>query len=111
MKTLLPALAILVESGLSLVGLIWVTAMLGFADEAHRSQTASLFGKGLATLCVLTALLPLLTTLWVGWRRVFYDAPWDDVRFGLYWPLMVLLAAGIVCAGLIALFNAYGYTK
>lgn len=90
----------------STVALVWITAMLGFADEMHRSHKASWLGKLIAVACMITACTPLLVTGWLGWKYYFSEATWQEVPFG--WWLHVLVAAVCypACWGMVYLYDA-----
>ena len=109
MHTALTLLALLIQLVLAGALLIWVLAFLGFADEAHRSRRATPLGRVLVTLSVLTATLPLLLTLAVGWCRYLPARCAFALPLGL--PLAATLSSGLLCAGLIYLVRNFGYGR
>lgn len=90
----------------STVALVWITAMLGFADEMHRSQKASVLGKVIAFMCMITACFPLIMTGWLGWKYYFSDTLWSDVPFGWWLHVIVSLVCFPACWGMIYLYDA-----
>lgn len=84
---------------------IWLIAMLGFADEAHRSHKAGFAGRVAASLCVGMALAPPLATLWVIWKYYFSGSPFQSNVLALGLPVAAMLVAALVCAVLIYFYR------
>ncbi len=76
----------------STISLVWILAMLGFADESHRSSKASCVGKLCVVCSVFLAFLPLAVTGWLGWSY-YFSKTWEQVPLG--WWLHVIVA--LVC--------------
>jgi hypothetical protein len=95
MGTLLAVLALAAELVACLAVLAFAAVTIGFQGESYRRGLVPL-QAALTWLAVLTALAPLLVTVWVVWRRLFSSQPWADVPLGLGLPVVVLLAGSVV---------------
>jgi uncharacterized membrane protein len=95
MSTLLAVLVLAAELGACLAVLAFAAVTLGFQGESYRRGLLPL-QAALTWLAVLTALAPLLVTVWVAWRRLFSSRPWEDVPLGLGLPVVALLAGAVV---------------
>ncbi len=105
MITLIILLAELVGSAISLV---WISAMLGFANDIHEGEKPSRQGKAFELLCKVLAFIPLAVTAWLGWRYYFSTSPWDLVPFGWWLHVVVSLVCFPLCWALVYLYdNSY----
>jgi uncharacterized membrane protein len=95
MSTLLAVLALAAELVACLAVLAFAAVTLGFQGESYRRGLVPL-QAALTWLAVLTALAPLLVTVWVAWRRLFSSRPWEDVPLGLGLPVVALLVGAVV---------------
>ncbi|NBD12307.1 MULTISPECIES: hypothetical protein [Corallococcus] len=71
---------------------------LAFSGEAYR-RGITLAHRAMNALSAVIAIVPLLLTLWVIWRRFFSSRPWGEVPLGLGLPL----AVGLPCAAAVFL--------
>ncbi|HVD99755.1 MAG TPA: hypothetical protein VNB90_16215 [Cytophagaceae bacterium] len=90
----------------STVALVWITAMLGFCDETHRSEKANMPGKIYAITSVVLACAPLLITAWLGWTYFFSSCPWEQIPLGWWQPVVAAAVCFPVSFGLIYLYDA-----
>ena len=90
---MIAALVFLVELLISVIVFIWVAAMLGFADDAHRSQKANGAGKFLVVSGIALASLPFIATLYVGWYYYFSENFYEKMPLGWWFPMLVAVIA------------------
>jgi hypothetical protein len=83
------ALVFLVELLISVTVFIWIAATLGFADDAHRNQKATVAGKILVVSGVVLASLPFIATLYVGWQYYFSENFYEKMPLGWWFPILV----------------------
>lgn len=104
-------LALLVQLAVAAMAFIWTLAFLGFTDETKRSVSATILGKLLVTLCVLTAFIPIGLTFWLGSCYFASKDVWQTIPLGLFLPVVSIVACSLICAGLIYLFKKVGYSR
>ncbi|RKH05839.1 hypothetical protein [Corallococcus carmarthensis] len=94
MSAVVAGLLLLVELGLGVALLVGTFFTLAFSSESYR-HTATPLHQALNMLAFVLAVLPLLLTVWVGWRRFLSDRPWDAVPLGMGLPVVALVACAI----------------
>ena len=103
---MIPALIFLVELLISVTVFIWVAAMLGFADDAHRNQKAGLLGKSLVIAGMAIATIPLLTTLYAAMQYYFPEKFSVKVPLVQWLPLIIAMASFIAGRRIARLYDA-----
>ncbi|NOK07857.1 hypothetical protein [Corallococcus exercitus] len=98
MSAVVAGVCLLVELALGVALLVGTFITLAFSSESYR-HTATPLHQALNGLAFVLAVLPLVLTLWVGWRRFLSDRPWEAVPLGMGLPMVALVACG-VCASL-----------
>jgi uncharacterized membrane protein YkvI len=116
MGVFLSVLVLAFELIVNIAAGVWAMAFLGFMGDAHRSQPVSMVGWMIGSIYLLVAALPTATTLWLIYRRFFSK---DGIptfanvsSLSAYWlPVILLLGAGFVCAGLLMIQDNVGFAK
>ncbi|MBN8227777.1 hypothetical protein JYK02_09670 [Corallococcus macrosporus] len=94
MSAVVAGVCLLVELALGVALLVGTFFTLAFSSESYR-HTATPLHHALNGLAFVLAVLPLLLTCWVGWRRFLSDRPWDAVPLGMGLPLVALVACAV----------------
>lgn len=94
MSAVVAGLCLLVELALGVALLVGTFFTLAFSSEAYRHNATPLH-QALNGLAFVLAVLPLLVTAWVGWRRFLSDRPWDSVPFGMGLPMVALVLCAV----------------
>jgi hypothetical protein len=89
MSAVVAGVCLLVELVLGVGLLVGAFFTLAFSSEAYRNSATPLH-QALNALTFVLAVLPLVLTLWVGWRRFLSDRPFDSVPLGMGLPLVAL---------------------
>ncbi|RKH50483.1 hypothetical protein D7Y23_13170 [Corallococcus sp. AB050B] len=102
MSAAVAGVCLLVELMLGVALLVGAFFTLAFSSEAYRNSATPLH-QALNALTFVLAVLPLVLTLWVGWRRFLSDRPFDPVPLGMGLPLVALGVCAV--AGYLALLG------
>ncbi|RKH64746.1 hypothetical protein [Corallococcus aberystwythensis] len=94
MSAVVAGLLLLVELGLGVALLVGTFFTLAFSSESYRNSATPLH-QALNMLAFVLAVLPLVLTLWVGWRRFLSDRPFDAVPLGMGLPMVALVACAV----------------
>ncbi|RKG68260.1 hypothetical protein D7V80_13290 [Corallococcus sp. CA054B] len=94
MSAVVAGVCLLVELGLGVALLVGTFFTLAFSSESYRHSATPLH-QALNGLAFVLAVLPLLLTLWVGWRRFLSDRPFDSVPLGMGLPMVALVACAV----------------
>ena len=84
---------------------------LGLAGEVTRSKELTLFGWALGVTYLVVAFTPLISAIWLAYRRFISEKtfPSLEVISSPYLvPVILLIGAAIFCAGLLAFQNGAG---
>ncbi|NRD62804.1 hypothetical protein HRD49_13705 [Corallococcus exiguus] len=97
MSAVAAGVCLLVELGLGVALLVGTFFTLAFSSESYRHSATPLH-QALNGLAFVLAVLPLLLTLWVGWRRFLSDRPFDSLPLGMGLPMVALVACAVTAA-------------